>query len=57
LVLVPIGLEETLEGDMDRLYWKEIFYEPDLTTPEIVTRMDYVIGGGTSICAYRKDGF
>ena len=56
-MLVPIGLEETLEGDMDRLYWKEIFYEPDLTTPEIVTRMDYVIGGGTSICAYRKDGF
>lgn len=53
--LVAIGLEETPEGDMDRLYWKEIFYEPGLTTPQMIARMDGVVDKKTPIYADHEE--
>lgn len=53
--LVAIYLEETKEEDDDRLYWHEIFYEADLTTPQIIARMDGIVGKKTPIYADHED--
>lgn len=38
--VLAIGIEETPSTHDDRLYWREVVYEPGLTTPQIVSRLD-----------------
>jgi len=53
--LVAIYIEETKEEDDDRLYWNEVFYEPDLTTPQIIARIDDIVDKRTPIYADHED--